>query len=162
LLCRQIVGSGNSYPIVCSGVLSKTRSERSFDHVLGEPPSGQVARRPEAGPAALNHVGSPFRLVRQGGHRFLDELGPQAFPREPGTDVRLERQHAPGRAVELDRHATAPVVAQRCDGRHYFEAAFWTAFGSPSTFPFCAAVSGGSSRAEATCSSPSSVWIRAR
>jgi hypothetical protein len=77
------------------------------------------------------------------------------------------RQHAPGRAVELHGDTTARCISQRGDGRQssyfVFAAAFSTASGGASTFPFCGSPStAGSSRALATCSGPSSSWIFAR
>ena len=81
------------------------------------------------------------------------------------ADDDIDGQDAPRRAVELDRHASAAVLAQRGDGRHYlvFAAAFPTVSGSACILPFVSERSAaGSKRADATCSGPSSVWIFAR
>jgi len=80
---------------------------------------------------------------------------------ERGSPDHLEREHAPGRAVELDRDVVASLASQRRYAWHYF-----VAISSRSAFSFAdaslAAEASGRSRAEAICSGPSVAWTRVR
>ena len=85
-------------------------------------------------PGDLQRLGPAELAAQQSQHRPVESPALD----EPGTRGDVDRQHAPGRAVQLHRHPTAPVVTQRGDRRHYFvfAAALPIVSGSAWTLPF--------------------------
>src|SRR5439155_10209101 len=132
-------------------LLRSGRSDRGPLEPLGQAPRGQVP--PPQGVGGHRERLRTTELAAQEPQRGSVE-GAALGEADPGGNV--DRDDSPRRAVQLDGDATGPLAAQRRDRRHYFAAAFST--GSSVTLPFRSAASAGArSRAEATCSAPSSV-----